>query len=225
MGIVRAQLVYDLGGEPTAITTHDFKVTADPWPAAAPANYEGIEELLTTALNAGWKPFAWAGAFARQVRWYREDDEAEPWGEPARVTNLGIVGTGGATMLPPQVAVAITEHTASVRHWGRFYLPYFDDGETEGAGYVKGTILATIANAWEAFYEGCPARGLTPSVRGTRGVTLAATLGGTAATKHNWPIQTLSVDNSYDVIRRRKHEAFTRLTRALANQPPGTTFP
>jgi hypothetical protein len=197
--------------EDNALTTHHFYSAASQWPDAAPANYETAE----TVISAFWTAMqpVYANNFkVAEYRWYREDDLNPPWGPPARVTAKNIPGTDSSgAMLPPQVAIAVTEYTGyeerenqrTIRHWGRFYLPAPSTGILADDGSIAATWVTFIANAVDTMYAGLTASGLVPSVRITG-------YGAEAPEQQGWvPVKSIRVDNLFDTIRRRRYESVT----------------
>lgn len=191
------------------MTTHHFYSEAAQWPDVAPLNYETAE----TVTDAWWdtvSTFYNSNTKVQEYRWYREDDLIPPWGAPARVTSKNIPGKQAGTnpMLPPQVALCVTEYTGyqerqagrDVRHWGRFYLPAMGEGSSTPDGAVELPTQTAIADATDTWYAGLTAAGLVPSVRITG-------WGGTVAQSGWVPVQEIRVDDIWDTIRRRKWES------------------
>lgn len=195
------------GPEDPAICVFDFESTVSPWPDAAPLNYETAE----AAIDSWWtalKVYYTARTTLDQMRWYREDDNTPPWGEPARVTERNAAGTATGNIVPPQVALSVTEKTAERRHWGRFYMPAPSVSMLDPDGsWAPANVNLWLTRCFE-LYQAWALSGLRPVVRGS----------GPTSTMR--PVETLQIDSIPDVIRRRRYE--TVLLRAVSSTiPPG----
>jgi hypothetical protein len=130
-----------------------------------------------------------------------------------------VAGTGSGSMLPPQVAISVTEKAGSKLHWGRFYLPNPIVGASGTYGRLETTYATAIANATDTMYEALKTAALHPVVyrrplpvrTKVNGVELPARP-GTA-----WSVTDIQIDDVFDVIRSRrwKYPAL-RTQRAIA---------
>lgn len=126
-------------------------------------------------------------------------------------------------LMPPQVAVSITERTAVRRSWGRVYLPAPCDGYNDGAilptldnvGRLTDEFCSWVADKADTLYETLrtasllpvvyrkplPARFSADAIRdGDEEPDLPARAGSCLT------VDTLQVDNIYDVIRSRRFD-------------------
>lgn len=144
-----------------------------------------------------------------------------------RAVAKSVAGTGsGYDQLPPQCAISVTEvvpakYTAldvegvgtQVRNrWGRFYLPAPAVAGTTATltpvGRVHASFATLIANSAKAFYNTCAAADIVP-------VMYSPTTG------HAWAVQSLHVDDIFDVIRSRRYtEPLSRHSVDIDEAPP-----
>ncbi len=212
MASLRAHMLFDRGGgaiEDRAMCTFDFFIPVLPWPQASPRNYEAAEDRFVTFWNTLRLIYHPTTVFT-ELRWYREDDDQPPWGEPARVTDFNVPGQGGGNPLPPQVSISVTERTVDRKRWGRFYLPAPSTDALVSTGRIGGLEVARVAGATETLYEQLiSAVGIYPIVRHSSGPFLA-----------NYVLE-VQVDDVFDVQRRRRWETtLLRDRRVLAGTPP-----
>jgi hypothetical protein len=157
----------------------------------------------------------------KQVRWYKAGPSATPPQPPVRIIDPAVAGTAtaGGDMMPPQVAVSITEKTTDPKSWGRFYLPAFIVGIANTSGRIDSTWQGAIADAADAMYEGFVTDG-TPAVVYSSAKAARETAGGTelpATSARALPVKQIQVDDLFDVIRsRRYNEPLLRLQRDIA---------
>lgn len=155
----------DLGGEDDAVMTFHFLKLAGGNPSSA---WDGSDFVSVEGnISNFWvdiAPFYTSDTVMREFRWYRTGPQRDAelggpgrTGPPVRVTTLAIGGgiTDGA-QLPPQVAVSVTEQTASRKAWGRFYLPAPATSALNSTS-IKGRLTAAfqtaVANAADILYD------------------------------------------------------------------------
>lgn len=211
------------------MTFHFLKTSAPtlPWSETDPAT---IEDDLTTLWTAI------AGDFSNmmrsdQYRWYRdgpayyelvpEEDpyRYQPIGDnPAfRVTEVDVAGGSATSMLPPQVAISVTEKTSIRGSWGRFYLPNPGVSIADPQGRVTPTWLSSVVAALGTFYGTLKAAG-TPCVvfsiqKPERPRKNGNMLGPEPA--RALEITEIVMDNVFDVIRRRRWDHPTQCVNAV----------
>jgi hypothetical protein len=144
-----------------------------------------------------------------------------------RAVSRAVVGTGGGTMLPPQCAISVTEvvpakYTAHLvegvgdqvrNRWGRFYLPAPATVTSGGSsaitdGRISSALAQLVADSCQDFYDACNAADIVP-------VMYSPTTGS------SWAVQSIHVDDIWDVIRSRRFvEPASRHVVALTSPPP-----
>lgn len=220
--------------EDVAVTTHTFlKVTggvaSGTW--TDPTDYAAVETAFGTLFTA-LKFYIPAHVHLDQYRWYidnaalRLPDHAP---NPAlRVTEVDVAGTqSGAANLPPQIAVSVSEITASRKSWGRFYLPMTGAAGTDVNGRFSQSV--SIADAVKTFYNSCRAAGLYPVVyapglpaRSSAAAKRAAARVGPGTVPEEdiaarsgviYEVTSIQIDDLYDVIRSRRWDKPTVRTR------------
>lgn len=202
IGIRRAQLVF--ARSPAAGYSEDTAVMHFDWinyTAGSPDDSWVAADFVTleTAINAWWtviKAGTNTNCTFREIRWYRVGLGVGVPNPAVRVTTVGVAGTAGGTMLPPQVSISITNKTGSRRHWGRTYLPEVDSVKLVAPGRVQGSWCTSICNATDAMYTTSSAADFLP-------VVFAPSLGSGLS------IESVQVDDVFDVIRSRRWEATT----------------
>jgi hypothetical protein len=180
--------------EDVALCTHDFmNMTGgepdDTWTAGDFTTLEGFLTTFYGTLAAFWDD----SADITQYRWYRIGPRVNPPNPPVKVQTVAINGAGSAAMLPPQVAISVTERTAVRRCWGRFYLPSISSATLETTGRIKATSCTSIANAVDTCYKAAQAAGFQPVVY-------------SKARAKAFSVESLQVDDLYDVQRRRRFD-------------------
>lgn len=180
--------------EDDAVTTHHFVnytggVIDDSWTDTDFTNIESNFDAFWTAIKGGYKTFT----TLLEYRWYKFGPDVGPPNPAVRVVPKSVPGTSTGNLMPPQVAMSITERTPLRKQWGRFYLP----APVTAAGDANGRILAVeidaLADAAEALYEACFADDIIPVVYSPRHEVAIA------------PLE-IQVDDVFDVIRSRRYE-------------------
>jgi hypothetical protein len=174
------------------------------------ADYEAAEALLDafwTAIKDEYAPF---GTTLAGYRWRADGPAFKPFGAALsptlRTTTRNVAGTGtGNAMLPPQVAVTVTEVIPSTftvtdvegvgtqvrNRWGRFYLPAPHAGILAD-GRIGAAFLTDVADATKALYDGLTNADFPPVVY-------------SPTTGHAWKVDEIHVDDVFDVIRSRRY--------------------
>lgn len=211
------------------MTFHFLKTSAPtlPWSDTDPAT---IEDDLTTFWGY-YSTHCDTTMVSDQYRWYRdgpayyelipEEDpyHYQPKGDnPAfRVTEVDVPGTQTVSMLPPQVAVAVTEKTSRRASWGRFYLPNPTVSDSTTDGRIDPTFLSSLVAALGTMYGTLKAAG-TPVVvfsiqKPERPKKGGGMLGPQPA--RALEITELVIDNTFDIIRRRRWDNPTQRVNAV----------
>lgn len=125
-----------------------------------PTSYETIEGCIEAWWTATKSLYSSEMTFD-SMRWYDAGAGVVPPQPTFRVTTVESPGTGGASMMPPQISSTMTLRTGSRRHWGRMYLPppistELDTGTAAGrfihsyVDQVPATWVAAFADVFEA---------------------------------------------------------------------------
>jgi len=204
-----------------AATFHFAKLTAGAvdsnWLTADYTAVEGRFDTLWTALKVQYR--SWVTLI--EYRWYKSgpvwepDDLANGPSNPAvRITARSVVGTSAtASMLPPQVAMSVSEITPIRKRWGRFFLPAPSTAAIDADGRLSN--IAGNLPALVTCYNGCRADGKQPVVF-SRGRSAYTTSRGTDIAAHvasAYEITDLQMDNLFDVQRSRRWSMPTIRTR------------
>lgn len=199
------------------MTTHHFVNLTGGVPDASwiTADYTAVESAFDAFWNA-MKAYYHSGFKLGEYIWRADGPAFRPKGSnlapTLRRTPKNVAGTSAADLLPPQVAVTVTETTsatfvvedvegsgAQVRNrWGRFYMP----APAVGAcvmGRVSPTFQTLLADSIDTCYEACVAAGLHPVVY-------------SPTTGHAWSVLETHTDDIFDVMRSRRY--ITPLSRA-----------
>ena len=214
----------DAQGTDDAITTHHFvKLTG-----GVPADFDDAVDLapIETAFSDLWSAYLHTyynpTQTLKEIRWYAAGPGVVPPNPPLRVTTLNTPGTGSAAspIIPPQIAMSVTEKTSSSKHWGRFYLPGgVDSGWINPQGRFESGMLTAfgghLATLYAAFAaNGTPAvvysaaKAIRPNKAGQRELLKGNPATGTellpAAGARALAVQSLQLDDIPDVIRSRR---------------------
>jgi hypothetical protein len=203
-----------------AVTTHHFVklsggTPSDTWDAA---DFIAAEAAISTFWNAIKANFD-EGTILSQIRWYRVGPAIEFSGAPVRIVDPEIAGTSAAaTIMPPQVAMTVTEKTTDPKSWGRFYLP------APGASSATPTtgrlaVTSALADAADAMYEAFITANV-PAVVYSTAKPARETASGTelpAVGARALPVKQIQVDDLFDVIRSRRWQTpLLRVQRDIA---------
>ena len=125
-------------------------------------------------------------------------DGAHPVPNVPVLTRVEAYSNGGANALAPQVAMTATLKTATRKRWGRVYLPSLTTGLTDAYGRWSHATCDAAAGFLRDLYDDVAAFDWYPVVfrKGT-------TTGECEA------VNTISVDDVPDVIRRRRYDRAT----------------
>lgn len=158
-------------------------------------------EAALDAFHTSYLGVLASGCKVLEYRWYvrrfNPYDKPEVFaktGPPQRVTAKTFSGTGGNPMAP-QVAMTVTEKTAWPKHWGRYYLPYPGQGAT-----VDGRISSAVTNAVAT------AAGTLITALAAKEFYCVVPVGQVEKVPQRGllTVSQIQVDNSFDVIRRRR---------------------
>lgn len=178
------------------------------------ADYTALE----TALDTWWtalKPAFYSTIALGQYRWYASgpdwDVTPAPYNPARRITERNVAGTDATGSFPPQVAMSVTEKTASRPTWGRFYLPAPGQNINAVEGLIATATVDTIVAATVAMYNTARAANKIPVVftraRGEYTRKDGTVLPPKAASAHS--VDSIQMDNVFDVIRSRRWETVT----------------
>lgn len=200
---------HQAGGTDDAICTHHFIKLAGEAPAAwdDAADLPPIETALLafyTQIGTAWPPAQLLSA----IRWYRAGPQAPAENPPIRVTAETTASTGADShLLPPQVAMSVTEKTSDPKSWGRFYLPTGDAANwVDAYGRFSSAAIDVIRSALVTLTASL-ATNHTPLVVYSAAKASRTTKGGTvldAAPARALAITGYQVDDIADVIRSRR---------------------
>jgi hypothetical protein len=188
------------------------------------ADYTTLETAFGTAWGA-IKDYYNAFVHLDQYRWYADgpafyhqvggSGPFVPIGDNAarRVTEVDVAGTAanGNPMLPPQVAISVTEKVSSRKHWGRFYLPTIWAQACTDPGRLANSAITHLLPPWVTFYNAARAAQLIPVVfsiqKPERPKKPSGTLPAVGAVAYE--VTSLQMDDLFDVIRSRRYSAPT----------------
>lgn len=194
-----------------------------------PGTYVDSTDLpaVETALGTYWTTLATrypSFLHSDQYRWYKDGPafwQLNTAGtayvpvtpNPAiRVTEVDSAGSGGAgSVLPPQVALTVTEKTASRSSWGRWYLPAMMSNLSDASGRLGTVDIDQLVAAAVTFYNSCRTASMVPVVfsipKATRPTAGGGSLPAVGGVAHE--VISIQMDNLWDVIRRRRWDAPT----------------
>lgn len=150
--------------------------------------------------------------FLSQFSWRADGPAFKPFGAGLSPVLRNVAASNHGTdathmQLPPQVAMTVTEVTASKftvtdvegdpgthlrNRWGRFYLPAPAAGNANSEGRIGAVVCGAIADAVQTYYNAAVAADLIP-------VMYSPTTG------HAWTVDAIHVDDIFDVIRSRRY--------------------
>jgi hypothetical protein len=162
------------------------------------ADFTAAETVLKT-FWAACAPYFHSGVRSAEMRWYPYGPNVHAPNPAYRITSVGTPVAGGtSTYFPRQCANAITFKTAMRKHWGRVYVP-FSGGTVDQAGRTANLTCDNLAIAGTNLAHGDTSAGVFPCVYDRTHQAL-------------WGINRVQVDNTADVIRRRrpKHSTYKK---------------
>jgi hypothetical protein len=180
--------------EDVAVCTLDFmNMTGgdpdDSWTSGDFATMEGLLDTFWTAVTA----YQNSKCALTSYRWYRIGPAIVKPNPAVRITAKTITGAQSQVM-PPQVAISVTEKTAVRRAWGRFYIPGIAANTSTydiASGRIASGAVAAIHAAALALYDGAAAADFLPVVY--------------SRTKSKvYGVEKIQVDDLFDVQRPRR---------------------
>ena len=207
------------------ITFHHIKLSGGTptgtWDAGDFSDLNAAYDAFWAAIK-GWYPTLLK---LTSIKYYRAGPQLEPPQPPAHVATRDVAGTSGASSLPPQVALSVTEKAGSKKNWGRFYLPApailgpSSAAVVAASGRPATAFTTAIADAADTLYEA----GLTAELpfvvyRATLAAGREHKGSGTLAERpaNAQTVDELQIDDVFDVIRSRRYEQPTlRTLRAI----------
>jgi hypothetical protein len=213
-----------LGDDVAVCTFHLAKLASgavtDSWLAADFASVASAVDAFWASMKV-WYP---TNVTLKSIKMYKAGPSVAPPQTPVYSADRAVTGTSGAAMLPPQVAITVTEVAGSKPYWGRFYMPAWGYGSFSGqvtltaSGRPHTTAITALADAADTMYESLQTASLPvvvyrqslPVRTRKDGVELAA------RSASAWTVDTLQVDDVYDVMRSRRWDRPTlRLQRTV----------
>lgn len=193
-----------------AMTTHHFLnitggVPDATWTAGDYTAVEGAMDAWWTAVKPNYAPTIKLSEY----NWRADGPAFRPHGTSLsptlRITAKSVPGTSAVEGLPPQVAVTVTETTASTfiaedvegvgdqvrNRWGRFYMPAPSIGCVVD-GRLATSVQNSMSSAIDTAYEACVSAQIIPVVY-------------SPTTGHSWSILETHLDDIFDVIRSRRY--------------------
>jgi hypothetical protein len=164
----------------------------DTWTTGDFTTLEGFLATWWTAVKVDVAP----GNTFREVRWYRVGAGITPPNPAVRVQPFNVASTGASSALPPQVAISITNRTGSRKHWGRTYMPGAQIVATASDGRIASNKVDALALAVSNLYTSAAGADFNP-------VVYCPSTGSALA------VESVSVDNIFDVIRSRRWQSTT----------------
>lgn len=199
-------------------TFHHIKLSGgQPISTWDPADFTTLDQAYATwwgSLKVAYRPeFSW-----KRIAAYKAGPNIAPPQPPVYSADKNTPGTSdGASSLPPQVALSVTEIAGQKKNWGRFYLPA--PATSWGANYVitvggrpSQELIDLVLTATDVLYETCLTANLPHVVyrshllanRPTGPDQKPSTLPDRPANAQT--VEKLQIDNVYDVIRSRRWE-------------------
>jgi hypothetical protein len=191
----------NVSGKPTqdvAVTKLSFLNTTgemDHYNPAIPNSDMGIVEEEFGGFWGAVNEFAHTSHGLAQFRWYRLTTPSAPALGPMRVNTQGAPAAGTDTeSLPPQVAINVTLEVAFRKNWGRMCLPLTGDSGRADDGRVTTAAVDAIAEAAQTMFD---------TINGSS--TFRCVVYSAPGGFYN-DILGVRVDDTYDIIRRRRYE-------------------
>lgn len=143
--VFRMVTYFETGSPATnsAVTTADWEWIGTGSPSSS--SYEAVEAKYDAFFDALEYTFG-AGTRIKGYRWSQWKNDYSGTDPSFRFASRETV-TGNGSLLPPQVACAVTEETDIRRRWGRFYLPFLSQGIINAAGRIQSSTCTTIGAA------------------------------------------------------------------------------
>jgi len=147
-----------------------------------------------------------------EYRWYKqkfnpltESAPIAPAITPDRIATRSLTGSA-TSMAPAQTAITVTEKTVWPKHWGRFYLPGPDAGDTVAGGRIHVAAQTALVNAAGVLYSGLAGSDFQ--------VVIPVTQVDKVPQRSLVTVSSVQVDDIIDVIRRRRpRNALSRLVK------------
>lgn len=162
-----------------------------PWTAASADLFHTNFQTMFNAIKAVFS----TEVGPNEMRFYNVPATPGKYGDPVFIRTNTVKGTDpAAATLPPQVAVTVTFQTAARRHWGRIYLGGLTYTTAVSDGRLTGATGISIGGAMKTFLTNLITNSM-PIVVFNRKTWVPQTIVG------------LSVDDVFDVQRRRRYDA------------------
>lgn len=194
--------------EDVAVCTMDFMnmTSGEPDDTWTAGDFTTMEALLDSYWG-NLQPYLASTTSLTSYRWYRIGPGIPKPNPAVRVITKAITGTQ-STMLPPQLAVSVTEKTAIQKRWGRWYVPGLGYSTSLVAG-TSGRIASTALTAFHThaltLLDGAAAADFLPVVY-------------SPTVQKVYGVEKVQVDDLFDVQRPRRWDR--PLTRLVGNVGP-----
>lgn len=196
---MRAQLVFDrsASGEDDMTTHLDFVnftggAVDSSWTDGDFTALEGYLHTFLLTLMA----HVHSAISTREIRWYPFGQGVAVPNPAVRVTPDVVAGAQGGVYLPPQSAVTATYRTGLRRQWGRGYFPWESSLDVAGYGRPSDALCDSLAGGVDALVQSAAADDFVLVVWSPTHARAFA-------------VESVTVDNVPDVIRRRRPAAAT----------------
>lgn len=152
------KFVWSLSGAPYAVNTIGFMGSA-----VTPVT-QALADQIATDVRAAFTSSALNAQISNTVT--LSAISIRSWNQPNLPEFVGAgtasVGTGGATMLPPQVALCVTLRTALAgrRFRGRTYLPGWASAANSATGTATAAVLTASVGFMNAIFTAMTTRGI-----------------------------------------------------------------
>jgi hypothetical protein len=205
-------------------TFHSIKLVGGA-PSASwdPADFISLDNAFTTWWTAMkvWCPpsIKWSA-----IKAYRAGPNVLPPQIPTYESTKSVPGTSASvTSMPPQVALSVTEKAGGKKNWGRFYFPALSTGGAGGGvstvdGRPATVVTTALADATDALYEAARIA-LVPFVIYHKKLEANRPTGSPPAPSslperpaEAVTVESIQVDDVFDIIRRRRWESVTLRT-------------
>jgi hypothetical protein len=166
------------------------------------------------------------------IKFYDVGPAIERSGPPEREYIQNVPGTSTGFLLPPQVALSVTERAGAKKNWGRFYLPAMATVDASGGAHLQASgrpyepMLNDVATSTDLLYEHLGTNGVPiviyhPHLAANRPIKDKPVSDLPERPAEAVVVDTLQIDDVWDVIRRRRYEqVMVRVLRGVMSPDP-----
>jgi len=176
-------------------------------PDILPVTDEGRQNFVND-LSSWWgvlQSHVHLNVFLQEARFYDVPAQAGvDMGDPVLIHTFNSPGTSAANLLPPQVALSVTFKTQNRKRWGRSYMGGFTSLASDATGRITQPIMTDLATAYQHLTN--------------RSGTGAALVVYSPLHRNHQDVDTIQVDDVFDVVRRRRYS--TPLVRTTLDASP-----